>query len=167
MLVDERDPVGVSPRDAADAVGHGRLGHVGLPSLPAGSDTACISAHVVDRGVAVGRDASWGEPPFLESWYRDRLAAARIDISSSGVAPYTFAHIRAVTGLTHDELDAVLMDDSVSFGAASLREAIAERYAGGQVDRVMATHGSSEAISLILSALVEPGSTVAIIEPTY
>jgi capreomycidine synthase len=108
-----------------------------------------------------------GHPPLLESWYRELLEAASFDISSSGVQPYTFAEVRERLGLAQSELDAVVLQDSVSFGAPSLRQAIANRYAGGRIERVMATHGSSEAIALVLSVLLEPGDRVVLCGPIY
>jgi capreomycidine synthase len=106
-------------------------------------------------------------PPYLESWYREHLERARFDLSGSGVSPYTFGELRALTGIGIADLDRVSVDDSVSFGAPGLRRAIADRYTGGDAERVMATHGSSEAIALALSAIIDRGSVVAVLEPIY
>jgi len=106
-------------------------------------------------------------PPLLEAWYRELLPLARFDISSSGVEAYGFAELRALTGLSNEDLDEVVLEDSVSFGAPRLRAALADRYAGGDASRVMATHGSSEAIALVLGALLNPGDRVVIVEPVY
>jgi capreomycidine synthase len=108
-----------------------------------------------------------GRPPLLESWYRDHLHAARFDISSSGVQPYSMGEVRDTLDLTEAELDAIVFQDSVSFGAPPLRQAIADRYAAGASERVMATHGSSEAIALILSVLLAPGDRVVLFTPIY
>ncbi len=53
----------------------------------------------------------------LEEWYRRHLGPDIHDISSSGVHPYTFAEIRELCGIPAEDLDAVVMDDSVSQGA--------------------------------------------------
>jgi capreomycidine synthase len=106
-------------------------------------------------------------PPYLEQWYRDYLAAARYDISSSGVYAYSFGRLRELLGLSTDELDAVILADSVSFGGALVRQAIADRYAHGDVSRVMVTHGSSESIALVLSTLLRAGQRVALLDPIY
>lgn len=106
-------------------------------------------------------------PPFLEAWYREELPRAELDISSSGVYAYSFAEVRRRVGLAAEELDEVVLEDSVSFGAPELREAVAERYAPGRADHVMATHGSSEAIALALAALLEPGDRVVVADPLY
>lgn len=108
-----------------------------------------------------------GQPPALEAWYREQLGGVRFDISSSGVRRYTFGELRTLLGLTVRELDVIALDDSVSYGAPALRQAIADRYAGGDASRVMATHGSSEAIALALSALLGPGDRVVVIDPIY
>ncbi|MFF8827891.1 capreomycidine synthase [Streptomyces sp. NPDC015131] len=107
------------------------------------------------------------EPPVLEEWYRRHLAPGLHDISSSGVHPYTFAEIRDLCGLTAGDLDAIVMDDSVSQGGAGVRQAIADRYAGGDADRVLVTHGSSEAIALTLHALLRPGDRVVVQQGIY
>ncbi|MGA8117712.1 MAG: capreomycidine synthase [Actinocatenispora sp.] len=107
------------------------------------------------------------QPPYLESWYRLHLAGVRLDLSSSGVSSYTFGELRDLAGIDGAQLDRVAMDDSESLGAPDLRQAIADRYTGGDAARVMATHGSSEAIALALTAVIRPDSTIAIVEPIY
>ncbi|MFJ3923397.1 capreomycidine synthase [Streptomyces sp. NPDC090022] len=107
------------------------------------------------------------EPPVLEEWYRRHLGPGLHDISSSGVHPYTFAEIRDLCGIRTEDLDAVVMDDSVSQGGAGIRQAIADRYAAGDADRVLVTHGSSEAIALTLATLLRPGDRVVVQEGIY
>lgn len=105
--------------------------------------------------------------PLLESWYRDKLDHAAMDLSSSGVHPYRFAELRSRAGLGLAELDDLVVGDSTSFGDAQLRKAIADRYAGGRTERVMVAHGSSEAISLVLGALCHGGGRVVVTDPVY
>lgn len=122
------------------------------------------------RRLGFSRADAWTpceEPPLLEEWYRRHLGRARYDISSSGVSAYGFAELRALCGLSVEALDATSLDDSVSYGAPALRRALADRYAEGDVARVMATHGSSEAIALVLGALLEPGDRVLVNDPAY
>ncbi|MGH3807325.1 MAG: capreomycidine synthase [Pseudonocardiaceae bacterium] len=107
------------------------------------------------------------EAPLLESWYREHLDFSDYDISSSGVQPYSFKEIRQITGITTQDLDEILIDDGTSFGSPDLRLAIAERYLDGSSDDVMVTHGSSEAISLVLATLCEPGPRVVVTDPVY
>ncbi|WP_236576541.1 capreomycidine synthase [Streptomyces sp. HF10] len=107
------------------------------------------------------------DPPVLEEWYRRHLGPGIHDISSSGVHPYTFAEIRTMCRIPAEDLDAVVMDDSVSQGGAGIRQAIADRYAGGDADRVLVTHGSSEAIALTLGTLLRPGDRVVVQQGIY
>ncbi|MGI5340819.1 capreomycidine synthase [Streptomyces sp. CA-181903] len=103
----------------------------------------------------------------LEEWYRRHLGPDIHDISSSGVHPYSFAEIRDLCGIAAEDLDAIVMDDSVSQGGAGIRQAIADRYAGGDADRVLVTHGSSEAIALTLGTLLRGGDRVVVQEGIY
>lgn len=103
----------------------------------------------------------------LEEWYRRHLGPDIHDISSSGVHPYTFAEIRDLCRIPAADLDAIVMDDSVSQGGAGIRQAIADRYAGGDAARVLVTHGSSEAIALTLSTLLHQGDRVVVQEGIY
>jgi alanine-synthesizing transaminase len=56
-------------------------------------------------------------------------------------------------------------------GISSAREAVAEEYSRRgwplSADRVLITAGTSEAIDLVLSALVDPGTSVLVPRPTY
>ncbi|WP_034482709.1 capreomycidine synthase [Actinomadura oligospora] len=103
----------------------------------------------------------------LEDWLRDYYFTAEIDISSSGVNSYSMAELRAMTGLDHAEIDALVFDDGYSLGAPAVREVIARRWGDGDPGRVMTTSGSSEAITLVLDALVRPGDEVVVVRPGY
>jgi capreomycidine synthase len=103
----------------------------------------------------------------LEDWLRDRYFTARIDISSSGVHPYTFRDLRDLTGIRADDLDALDFRDSRSAGDPQLRAAIARRWGSGDPETVMATNGSSEALFLLMHALLRPGDEVVVLEPAY
>lgn len=111
--------------------------------------------------------ASVEEPPILEEWYRRHLNPGVVDISSSGARPFLLSEIRDVCGLRSADLDSVLMDDSTSQGGPDIRQAIADRYAGGRADTVLVTHGSSEAIALTLPVLLQPGQRVVVLEGIY
>jgi capreomycidine synthase len=103
----------------------------------------------------------------LEDWLRERYFAAEIDISSSGVQPYSMADLRAKTGLTHAEIDALVFNDGYSLGAAAVRKTIAQRWGDGDPDKIMTACGSSEAISLVMMALLRPGDEVIVVQPGY
>lgn len=106
-------------------------------------------------------------PALLEDWLRDYYFDAEIDISSSGVQPYSMAELRAKTGLGPEGMDALVFSDGYSLGAPGVRAAIARRFGDGQPEKVMTTSGSSEAISLVLTALLQPTDEVVIVRPGY
>lgn len=106
-------------------------------------------------------------PALLEHWLRDRYFSAEIDLGCSGVENYSLAQVREMVGLGADELDAIVFDDSRSYGGAPIRAAIASRWIGGAAERVMVTHGSSEAIFLVMHALLRPGDEVVVLDPGY
>jgi len=103
----------------------------------------------------------------LESWMRQYYFDTDIDIGSSGVQGYSLAEIRQLLGLSQTELDNIVFEDSRTLGAPELREAIARKWSDGDPERVMATHGSSEAIFLIMNALVRTGDEVLVLDPCY
>lgn len=103
----------------------------------------------------------------LEDWLRERYFHAEIDISGSGVADYSLGEVLAVAGQDITSLSDLVFRDSHSLGGWELREAIAERFAGGRVGNVMATQGSSEAIYLAGHALLRPGDQVVVTAPGY
>jgi capreomycidine synthase len=103
----------------------------------------------------------------LEAWMRDYYHHVDHDIGSSGVRDLTIAELRALCGFELDELDRMTMHDSESHGGTALRTALADRWAGGDVDRMMVTHGSSEAIYLVMELMLEPGDEIVVVEPAY
>ncbi|MFF7338397.1 capreomycidine synthase [Streptomyces sp. NPDC008163] len=103
----------------------------------------------------------------LEEWMRDYYFETDLDIGSSGVHPYTMSEVRQLTGLSTEEIDGVLFEDSWTLGGPGVRRAVADRYAGGAVERVMVTHGSSEAIFLTMNALLSPGDEIIALDPAY
>jgi capreomycidine synthase len=112
------------------------------------------------------RAGAW-PPVLLEDWLRRYYFDARIDIGSSGVQVFTVAELCELVGLDPQALQAVPLDDSPSLGGTALRQAIASRWAEGNAQQVMVTHGSSEAMYLVIRTLVEPGDQVVVAEPCY
>ncbi len=106
-------------------------------------------------------------PARLEDWLRNRYFAADIDISSSGVQPYSMADLRAMTGLGHEEIDGLVFNDGYSLGSMAIRMAIAKRCGGCDPDKIMTTSGSGEAISLVMMALLRPDDEVIVVHPGY
>ncbi|HKV42765.1 MAG TPA: capreomycidine synthase [Blastocatellia bacterium] len=98
---------------------------------------------------------------------REYYFATEIDIGSSGVECFSFGELRHLIGLEQADLDEITLADSLTMGGLALRTAIAERWGSGDPNRVMATHGSSEAIYLVMNSLVRPGDEVVVVAPCY
>jgi capreomycidine synthase len=103
----------------------------------------------------------------LEEWMRLYYHNVDHDIGSSGVRDLTMAELRGVCGFELAELDPMLFHDSESFGGVALRTALAERWTGGDVDRMMVTHGSSEAIYIVMHTLLKAGDEIVVVDPAY
>ncbi|MDR3084444.1 MAG: capreomycidine synthase [Streptomyces sp.] len=106
-------------------------------------------------------------PAPLEDWLREAYFTADIDISSSGVHSYSMAELRNLTALRHEDLDRMVFDDGYSLGAPAVRAAVARHVGAITPDRVMTTSGSGEALSLVMSALLEAGDEVVVVRPGY
>lgn len=98
---------------------------------------------------------------------RDYYHAVDLDIGSSGVRDLTVAELQELCRFSLDELGSMVFHDSESYGALGLREALAERWSHGDVGRMMVTHGSSEAIYLVMHTVLEPGDEIVCVEPAY
>jgi aspartate/methionine/tyrosine aminotransferase len=106
------------------------------------------------------------KPVMLEDWLRQRYFAAEVDISSSGIAPYTFGELTRLCGLDLQELQDSELGDNDTKGSVSLREKIAERYLVSLED-VMVTSGSNEALFLLTTVLADPGDSLIAVAPRY
>jgi capreomycidine synthase len=103
----------------------------------------------------------------LEAWMRSYYHNVYYDIGSSGVRDLSMAELRDICGFELSELDSLVFHDSESYGGHGLRAALADRWTGGDIDPVMVTHGSSEAIYLVMHTLLEPGDNVVVVDPAY
>ncbi len=103
----------------------------------------------------------------LEDWLRDYYFDSLIDISSSGVQPYTFGEIQALAGISGDEVAAISFKDSRSAGSDRLRELIAARYGIYDPSRVIVANGSTEAQLLVLLAALSASDEVVVADPAY
>ena len=103
----------------------------------------------------------------LEDWMRQYYFAVDFDLGSSGVEDYSLADLRPMLGIEQDDLDRIVFHDSQTLGGVRLRQAIADQSGGGDPERVMATHGSSEANFLLMNALLRPGDEVVVTDPCY
>ena len=106
-------------------------------------------------------------PALLEDWMRDYYFETEIDIGSSGVEDYSLSELRALLGISGEDLDRIVFHDSRTLGEPGLRHAIADRWAGGDAGRVIVTHGATEACFLTMNALLERGDEVVVLDPLY
>lgn len=102
----------------------------------------------------------------LEEWYR-AYGSTRFDLSSSGVAPYSVQEICELTNLDAAGILDLALADTTSLGSNSIRAAVADRFADGDIGRVMVGNGSSEILFLVLSTLLDAGDEVIVPEPSY
>jgi capreomycidine synthase len=93
--------------------------------------------------------------------------SAEIDIGGSGVQDFSMGELRSLLGFTQADLDGIVLCDSQTLGGTDLRRAIAERWLDGREDRVLVTHGSTEANYLVMNTLLEPGDEVVVQDPSY
>lgn len=106
-------------------------------------------------------------PALLEDWMRDHYFDVEIDIGSSGVEDYSLSDLRSLLGISTEDLDRLVFHDSRTLGGPELRRAVAERWAGGEIERVVVTHGATEANFLTMNALLERDDEVLILDPLY
>ena len=100
------------------------------------------------------------------------LAEARDDVISLGVGEPDFSAPWAARTAAIDSLERGKTSYTANRGMAELRERVAdhhERYdqSYDPSQEVLVTTGASEAVDLAFRALVNPGDTVAVHEPTY
>lgn len=103
----------------------------------------------------------------LEDWLRDRYFEATIDISSSGVADYRLAELLELTSLTAADLGQLTFRDSPSLGSEALRAAVADRFPLTDQAGVLISNGSTEALFLLLTALLRAGDEIVVLNPVY
>jgi capreomycidine synthase len=103
----------------------------------------------------------------LEDWMREFYFETTIDLGSSGVQCWSVGELMDVLGIAQEELRGLTFDDSETYGSPGLRKALADRFTGGDADRVFTAHGSTEAIFLAMSTFLEPGDEVVVVDPGY
>ena len=106
-------------------------------------------------------------PALLEDWLREYYFNTEIDIGSSGVENFSLAELYQLTELTQEELNSIIFRDSSSLGSFGLRKEIALRWGNGDPQQVMVTHGSSEAIFLIMNGLLDANDEIVVLDPCY
>ncbi|MCZ0978827.1 aminotransferase class I/II-fold pyridoxal phosphate-dependent enzyme [Streptomyces diastatochromogenes] len=127
-----------------------------------GSGSRLRGSSALDRYVAEGRLVSFNARP---------EGPGTADLSS-GALPGLGAVGEAVGALTQDDLGGLLGDDGYHpYGIPALREGIAAYYRAAGVateaEQILVTSGSQQAVWLVAQALVDPGDTVVVENPTY
>src|ERR1043165_2219394 len=102
-------------------------------------------------------------PAHLEYWMRAYYFDTELDLSSSGVQPFSIGELRQLFNIPPDDLDRIELHDSRTLGDPELRNAIGHRWANGNAERVMATNGSSEANYLVMHSLLKSGDEVVVL----
>ncbi len=103
----------------------------------------------------------------LEDWMRHYYFETEIDIGSSGVEDFALGELSGLLDFSVQDLERLVFHDSRTLGGPGLRQAIADRWLHGDSDRVMATHGSTEATFLTMAALLSSGDEVLVCDPCY
>jgi len=106
-------------------------------------------------------------PARLEHWMREYYFDTDVDIGSSGVQDFAMKDLKEMLPGLDEDMERIVFHDSQTLGGPELRQAIAGRWSDGDPDRVMATHGSSEANFLIMNALLRPDDEVVVLDPCY
>lgn len=107
------------------------------------------------------------KPFLIEQWFRDFAFDTPLILCNSGVEEFTLGELRGILHIDQSDLDRIAFADSHPYGGAGLRQAVAERWNGGDVARTLITSGSSEAIYLIMNALLQAGDEVIVQIPAY
>jgi len=106
-------------------------------------------------------------PALLERWMREFYFRSEIDIGSSGVQSFSMRELETLAGVCPADWNELVFADSQTAGAPVLRERIASRWANNDPETVLVTHGSSEAIYLVMTSLLAPGDEVVALSPCY
>jgi hypothetical protein len=103
-------------------------------------------------------------PFVMERWQSTYENRVERNLSESGVHPLTVAGLLDMAG---DTIGDTLIGYGQSNGSDSLRQTIASLYNGASSDHVCVGNGSAEINFVSLWTLLEPGTSIAILSPTY
>ena len=103
----------------------------------------------------------------LEHWMREFYFSCPIDLGSSGVATYDLKQLRQLVNITDEEINAIKFDDSFTCGSDGLRQAIADQWGDGELNKVMTSNGSNEMLFHIMSTMLEAEDEVIMLDPIY
>lgn len=89
------------------------------------------------------------------------------NFSESGVHPMSLQGLVDIAQIDVETLMATMIDYPQVNGKQTLRDTIASFYPGASSDGVMITGGATEANTLVVNTLLEPGDNVVCFRPTY
>ncbi len=108
---------------------------------------------------------------FREFFIEDRLERYRntsfCNAGESGFHPYSLDDVVQITGFSMTDFLGLSLQDSPNSGREDLREEIANLYPGLTSENVLVTTGTSEALFLFFSELIQPGKKVAYYAPAF
>lgn len=110
------------------------------------------------------------EPFGVEIWMNDYETKCELNLAETCVASITLGELIDLAGVrdtVFDELDAMRLGYGAIEGSERLRDAIAALYQSQGRDRILTTHGTIGANSLVHQALVSRGDHVISVIPTY
>jgi aspartate/methionine/tyrosine aminotransferase len=99
--------------------------------------------------------------PYME-WAKTHQAAC-YNLAASGMPPFPFSELVALSGLRLEDLD---LTGPTGYGYKALQQALAAK-AGVSADCVVAATGTSMANHLAMAACFEPGDEILIEQPAY
>lgn len=115
-------------------------------------------------------EAAMELPPFeMERWQSLHEHSVELNLSESGVEPFTVGELLEMAGgeLDAADLEGARLGYTQTNGTARLRERIAALYPGAGPGNVLVTSGGAEANFLVMFHLLEPGDRAAVLVPTY
>lgn len=94
---------------------------------------------------------------FMEDWLEAHRSTARFNFGESGARPRTLEELCVGSGHRPEEISSHLLktslSDSPNWGRRDLRELVARMHPGANVENVLITTGTSEALFLLFRAL--------------
>ncbi len=102
----------------------------------------------------------------IEPWLI-KYQFARFNLAESGVANLTVGGLMDRAGVTDAMLRAVPFDNADTRGSPALRKQVADLHPGAQVENVLVTTGTSEALWLYFAVRFTPGSNVVAVAPSF
>jgi aspartate/methionine/tyrosine aminotransferase len=103
----------------------------------------------------------------LEEYFATFQSSCRFNIGSSGCKEFSLSQLLDICRVNIAELETIRFVDEDPSGSWSLRCAIAKYYGTADPNEIIVTHGSSEALYLTLTTLLQPGNKVVVAAPGY